>query len=500
MTLRPRLVLLLMLPLLLVIGAYSVLRVQQESRARVEDEQARAESMVRTIQIAVESALAVRGRPQAELVDLLNDLTAGQKAIDGIRLFNRDGHVVAVSTAQASAHPAAGSEVVTRVIDTGRGELVETHGRAGNWWVYVLPVHYATTTGRISSSATRHALEIAFVAPDTQKMARQAIRDVLVRVGSLTAALALLIAFVLQREILHPLASLAHSIRALGEGRRGPPLPVKRHDELGEVAEAFNRMTEQLEEARQRVAAEGEYALDLEQQLRRSETLAVAGKLASGIAHEVGTPLNIISGRAEMVLRSLPPEHPGRQDLERIIHQIDRVSNIVRSLLDTVRLGKLEIQRVSLEALIGRLLPLLEHVVRRRGISITTSIPGDLRDVAGDPGRLQQVFINLLMNAVEAIASEGVISIKAWPASNDGRPGVTVEVTDTGLGIPREALEQIFEPFYTTKPVGEGTGLGLAISRDIIRDHGGTIGARSLPAEGSAFVVWLPEYENGTAA
>jgi two-component system, NtrC family, sensor kinase len=303
---------------------------------------------------------------------------------------------------------------------------------------------------------------------------------------------------VLQREILHPLASLAHSIRALGEGRRGPPLPVKRHDELGEVAEAFNRMTEQLEEARQRVAAEGEYALDLEQQLRRSETLAVAGKLASGIAHEVGTPLNIISGRAEMVLRSLPPEHPGRQDLERIIHQIDRVSNIVRSLLDTVRLGKLEIQRVSLEALIGRLLPLLEHVVRRRGISITTSIPGDLPDVAGDPGRLQQVFINLLMNAVEAIPSEGVISITAWPASHDGRPGVTVEVTDTGLGIPRDALEQIFEPFYTTKPVGEGTGLGLAISRDIIRDHGGTIEARRRPAEGSSFVVWLPEHEDRT--
>ena len=495
MKLRPRLVLLLMLPLLLVIGIYSVLRVQQESRARVEDEQARAAGMVRTIQIAVESALAVRGRPQAELVDLLNDLTRGQKSIDGIRLFDRDGHVLAVSTAQASVHPLAGPEVVARVIESGAGELVETHGHAGNWWVYVLPVHYAAATGRVSSEATRRALEIAFVAPDTQKMARQALRDVLVRVGSLTVALALLIAVVLQRQILHPLASLAHSIRALGEGRRGPPLPVKRHDELGELAAAFNRMTEQLEEARHRVAAEGEYALDLEQQLRRSETLAVAGKLASGIAHEVGTPLNIISGRAEMVLRSLPPEHPGRQDLERIIHQIDRVSNIVRSLLDTVRLGKLETQRISVEALISRLLPLLEHVVRRRGISITTSIPGDLPDVAGDPGRLQQVFINLLMNAVEAIPSEGTISIGAWPSSNDGRPGVTVEVTDTGLGIPRDALEQVFEPFYTTKPVGEGTGLGLAITRDIIRDHGGSIVARSEAAEGSSFVVWLPAYE-----
>jgi two-component system NtrC family sensor kinase len=494
MKLRLRLVLLLMVPLLLVIGVYSVVRVQQESGARVEDERARAAGMARTIQIAVESALAVRGRPQAELMDLVNDLTIGQQAIDRIRIFDRDGRVLAASTSQAAAHSPS-SDIVARVIKTGTGGLVETHSRVGDWWVYVLPVKYSTPTGRLPSTPPRMALEIAFVAPDTQKMARQAIRDVLLRVGSLTVVLALLIAVVLQREVLRPLANLAHSIRALGEGRRGPPLPVRRDDELGELAEAFNRMAEGLEEARQRLLAEAEYALDLEQQLRRSETLAVAGRLASGIAHEVGTPLNIISGRAEMVLRSLPPEHQGRQDLERIIDQIDRVSNILRSLLDTVRLGKIEIQRVSVETLISRLLPLLEHVVRKRGISMTTSIPADLRNVAGDPGRLQQVFINLLMNAVEATPHDGLISIRAWSSSNDGRAGVTVEVADTGAGIPRDALGQVFEPFYTTKPVGEGTGLGLTISRDIIRDHGGTIVAQSQPGQGSTFVVWLPEYE-----
>jgi len=288
---------------------------------------------------------------------------------------------------------------------------------------------------------------------------------------------------------------LTHSIRALGEGRRGPPLPVKRHDELGELAEAFNRMTERLEEARQRVVAEGEHALDLEQQLRRAETLAVAGKLASGIAHEVGTPLNIISGRAEMVLASLPPDHPGREDLERIIQQIDRVSNIVRSLLDAVWLGKLEIQRVPVGLLIGRLLPLLEHVVRKRGIAMTTSIPETLPDVAGDPGRLQQVFINLLMNAIEATPDDGQIAIRAWAGPHEGRAGASVEVTDTGAGIPPDALGQVFEPFYTTKPVGQGTGLGLAISRDIIRDHGGTVVAQSHPGQGATFTVWLPEHE-----
>jgi signal transduction histidine kinase len=492
MKLRLRLVLMLMLPLLLVIGLYSVVRVQQESRARVQDERLRADGLARTLQIAVESALAVRGRAQGELVDLLNDMTHGQPSIDQIRIFGRDGHLLAASQGRAVTHP-ANPEVVARVIESGAAEFVETHGPAR--WVYIMPVPSPPLNGRAPSTAARRALEITFVAPTIQKMARLAIRDVFVRVGSLTVVLALLITVVLQRQVLRPLANLAHSIRAFGEGRRGPPLPVERHDELGELAETFNRMAEQLEEARQRLVAEAEYALDLEQQLRRSETLAVAGKLASGIAHEVGTPLNIISGRAEILLRSLAPDDPGRQDLERIIHQIDRVSNIVRSILDTVRVGKLEIQRVSVETLISRLLPLLEHGARKRAITMTTDIPADVPSIAGDPGRLQQVFINILMNAVEATPADGRISIRAWPSANDGRAGVTVEVADTGEGIPGNALGQVFEPFYTTKPMGEGTGLGLAISRDIVRDHSGTIVAQSRPGEGSAFLVWLPEYE-----
>ena len=483
-----------MLPLLVVSGVYGMLRVQQETRARVEDERERAAATARTIQIAVASSLAVRGRPHAELVDLLDDLTLGQTAIDRIRVFDRTGQVLASSNPRTAALPPSG-ETVARVIEQGTGDITESHAGDKDSWVYILPVRYSPRGGRDHSAAARMALEIAFIAPNSQIMARQAIRDVLLRVGALTVVLALLIAVVLQRQVLRPVADLARSIRALGEGRRGPPLPVKRRDELGDLAAAFNRMTERLDEARQAMVAEAEYALDLEQELRRSETLAVAGKLASGIAHEVGTPLNIISGRAEMVLRSLPPEHPGRQDLERIIHQIDRLSNIVRSLLDTVRLGKLEVQRVSVETLINQLLPLLEHVVRKRGISMTTSIPKDLLNVAGDPSRLQQVFINLMMNAVEATPADGMISVTAAPCLNDGRGGVSIQVTDTGTGIAQDALGQIFEPFYTTKPVGEGTGLGLAITRDIVREHGGLVVAQSRPGQGSTFSVWLPAWE-----
>src|SRR5262245_16187957 len=493
MKLRLRLVLLLMLPLLLISGVYSVLRVRQEARALEADEHARAVGMARTIQIAVENALALRGRTNAELAGLLDDLTQGQGAIAGIRLVDGDGHVLAASSARrATLHP--GSDVAARVIATGTGAVVERQDRDGAGWVSVLPVLYSAPTDQVRTVPSRLALEIGFAA-DGSTAGRRAMRDVLLRVGALTVVLALLIAVVLQRQVLRPLAELTRSIRALGEGRRGPPLPVKRRDELGELAEAFNRMTERLDEAHQRVVAEGEHALDLEQQLRRAETLAVAGKLASGIAHEVGTPLNIISGRAEMVMASLPPAHPAREDLERIIQQIDRVSNIVRSLLDAVWPGKLEVQRVPLGILIGRLLPLLDHVVRKRGIAVTTRIPETLPDVAGDPGRLQQVFINLLMNAVEATPDDGQIEIAAWPGVHGDREGVSVEVSDSGPGIPPDALAQVFEPFYTTKPVGQGTGLGLAISRDIIRDHGGTIAARNGEGgQGAAFTVWLPAH------
>ena len=492
MKLPLRLILLLMLPLVSISGVYSVLRAQQEARIREGEERTRAAGMARTIQIAVENAVAVRTEHD-DVVGLLDDLTRGQRDVERIRILDRDGQVLAASTTAApgSATPA---DAVARIVDAGTREMIERHDRGKAYWVYVLPMRSASSGAVPSSPSARRAVEITMMSPDAVAMGRQAIRDVLLRVGALTAVFALLIAVVLQRQVFRPLAELTRSIRALGEGKRGPSLAVDRRDELGELAEAFNRMTDRLEEARLRLMAETEHALELEQQLRRSETLAVAGKLASAIAHEVGTPLNIISGRAEMVLASLPDRHPAREDLERIILQIDRMSNIVRSLLDSVRIGKLEIHPVPIALLIGRLLPLLDPLARRRGIAVTTDIPDALPDVAADPARLQQVFINLLMNAVEASPTEGRVSISARPRTIDGRDGVSVEVADTGAGIPADALSQVFEPFYTTKPAGHGTGLGLAISRDIVRDHGGAITADNRSDRGAAFTVWLPAH------
>jgi signal transduction histidine kinase len=260
---------------------------------------------------------------------------------------------------------------------------------------------------------------------------------------------------------------------------------------LGQVAQALNEMAAQLEAARVRLVTESERTLDLEQQVRQAETLAVAGKLASAIAHEVGTPLNIISGRAEFLLKTAELEAAARKDVETIVAQIDRISGIIRSLLDTVRPRDPDIRPIPLAEVLDRVLPLLRHPARRRQVTLRTEIPPDLPAVLADAGQLQQVLINLILNAIDATPGGGAVDIRAERLPIRDRPGVAIAVRDTGPGIPDELLPRVFEPFFTTKPAGRGTGLGLAICRDIARAHGGTLRV-DVGQGGTTFTAWIP--------
>jgi signal transduction histidine kinase len=260
---------------------------------------------------------------------------------------------------------------------------------------------------------------------------------------------------------------------------------VDRDDELGDVARAFNSMSERLE-------SESERALALENQLRRTATLAVAGKLAAGLAHEVGTPLNIISGRAEFMLKSLPAGDPRREELEGIVGQIERVSRIITSLLDTVRPQPPQFEPSDIGSLVSQVFPLLSHAARQRGVTLVQHIDEGLPRIHADPAQIQQVVINLVLNALDATGPAGRVTISGQEMLRDERAGLAVIVTDTGSGIVPELLPRIFEPFLTTKPRGQGTGLGLAICRDIVRAHGGRLCAESNVGAGSTFTVWLP--------
>jgi signal transduction histidine kinase len=258
------------------------------------------------------------------------------------------------------------------------------------------------------------------------------------------------------------------------------------------VAEAFNDMAAQLEVARRRLQAETDRAVELEQQVRRAATLAVAGRLASAVAHEVGTPLNIISGRAEGLLRELPAEDPAREDLKAIIGQIDRISRTIGSLLDTVRPRRPELRATPLTDVLDPLLPLLRHAARQRGVALETAVQPELPRLRADTGQLQQVLINLVVNALEATPAGGRVLLRAGRAMRNGAEGIEVAVADSGSGIPAEHVARVFEPFFTTKPPGQGTGLGLAICREIVRGHDGDIALDSSAGSGTTVTAWIP--------
>ncbi len=228
-------------------------------------------------------------------------------------------------------------------------------------------------------------------------------------------------------------------------------------------------------------------ARELENQLVRADRLITVGVMATEIAHEIGTPLGVVRGRAEQVLRR--SDAPAAEDLRVVISQVDRISATVRQLLDFSRRSPLEKRDVSLAAVVERTRELLQLKFEARRLQLDVDLTDDIPMLTADPDQLQQVLVNLLLNACDASSPGGRVSVTAARA-----PGqmVRIAVADRGAGIPPENLTAIFEPFFTTKPRGEGTGLGLAIAAGIIRNHAGQIDVQSRLGQGTTISVLWP--------
>lgn len=233
----------------------------------------------------------------------------------------------------------------------------------------------------------------------------------------------------------------------------------------------------------------------LETQLLRAEKLATVGVLAAGIAHEIGTPLGVVRGRAEYVLGKLGAGHPQAAGVSVIIDQIDHVSRTIRQLLDFSRLQPAAVRPVALGPLSRDVHELLRLEAERRRVRLEVDIPDGLPPLAADPDQLQQVLVNLALNACDACGPGGRVRLSA--AAPDGSAAgawgfVTLSVRDDGCGIPPESLNQVFDPFFTTKKRGQGTGLGLTIVAHVVRNHGGRVELESEPGRGTCVTLLWP--------
>lgn len=226
-----------------------------------------------------------------------------------------------------------------------------------------------------------------------------------------------------------------------------------------------------------------------QEELIQASRLASIGELVDGVAHEVNNPTGVILIRSECALAALPsaPES-ARQDLEEIRLQATRMTKLVRNLLAFSRASAMKAVPVDLNEVVRRSLDLVWAYLKITGIRVELDLARGLLPVSGDADRLQQVAINLLKNAADAMPKGGVLSCTTW----GDHDLVSLAVADTGTGIPPETLGQVFDPFFTTKAPGQGTGLGLSISYGIVRDHGGRIEVQSEPERGSVFTVHLP--------
>jgi two-component system NtrC family sensor kinase len=312
--------------------------------------------------------------------------------------------------------------------------------------------------------------------------------------------------------------------QAMGRARGGDlssRAEMRRHDELGEIARRFNEMMEDLS-ARDRerealvrtinsfnlelrgqvgaathdLRAANEALFDSQQRLARSETLAALGQVAGSLAHEIGTPLNSISGHLQLLERRLSDDADATRRFAIIGRQLDFIVGTVRALLQRVRRPWVGLRLMDLNDLVGEVLWLVTPTLDAHAIAVTSTLAGSLPQVLADRDRLHQVFLNLINNSIDAMPNGGTLEI-ATRLDEQSRV-VEITVRDTGIGIPAGGVDCLFEPLWTTKAAGGG--FGLAIAREIMIQHGGAIGVDRQTTNGTVFWLRLPLAQTAEAA
>jgi signal transduction histidine kinase len=303
------------------------------------------------------------------------------------------------------------------------------------------------------------------------------------------------------RVVGEPVAALVEKARRIGAGDFSAPIELPDRGEFSVLAKETNAMAAALDASARRLAGESAARIAALEQLRHADRLTTVGKLASGLAHELGTPLNVVSGHAQMILTGETREPSELEHAARVIvDQAGRMARIVRQLLDFARRSGGRREPADVARLVRETVALLGPLAWKRGVRLAAPDGSATVPARVDADQLQQVITNLVMNAVQASEKGSVVSIRvsardvAQTPSPRHRPGrhAVLEVEDQGHGIPAEQLPAIFDPFFTTKPLGEGTGLGLAVVYGIVEEHGGWVEVTSEPDEGSCFAIFVP--------
>ncbi len=358
----------------------------------------------------------------------------------------------------------------------------------GEPWIgraYVVNDWYITSYEPITS-IYGEIIGILYVGILEQKYVDIEHRTVLVFLGITLAGvtLSIFLSFYLSSIISGPIKKMVAASKQLANGDLDAKVAIKSQDEFGELANSFNSMASALKERDEQLK---EYT---KSKIMESERLAIIGQLAANVAHEINNPLQGIVTYSHLLLETMPNEEWSRGNLEKIVTQANRCRDIIRGLLDFSRQRKIEKRLYDINNVIKECVSLLENQALFQNIQIIKKLDPKLPGIVFDPSQVERVFLNIIINAAEAMEGNGKLVLTT--RYNSVERMVEIAFTDTGPGISKENLEKVFSPFFTTKDVGHGVGLGLAISYGIVKEHKGTITVESKVGKGTTFTVKLP--------
>jgi two-component system, NtrC family, sensor kinase len=490
LSLRTRLSLLVGFIVALVVGAAAFLELRMFT-SRMESELIGG-ARVTARAVADDMELRSRADDNAVESELLHEFLEVNPAVRAITVIEADGATpkIVLSTSSDERRPAI--DLAQRAITEG-DEVDDVSGA-----VRFVAVPFVGPRGPMSVVVTVSTAAVDRVARDGGLLALYVMLPAIVIVTVLLDWLA--------RRLVHRrIWGIRDTMHRVAEGNLRARAAVERPDEIGAIVMGLNRMLSEMEvlseslqtrvrdataELRTRNAEVEEMyqrVFDLREALAKAEQLAAVGQAAANVAHQVGTPLNLVSGYVQVLLADASLDTRTRRRLEMMQRQIEQVTGAVRGLLDRARRT---VQRAPIEprALIERVLEIAQPRLDRNHVSVDVQAAPDLPRIDADAVQLELALLNLVTNAIDAMVEGGSLTV----ALSRRGEGLHLDVVDSGPGVPEALLPTIFEPWVTTKPFGRGTGLGLAIARGVIGAHGGTISVSNRPGGGAVFAVDLP--------
>jgi two-component system NtrC family sensor kinase len=494
-------------------GIFVYLNIRSLSRQMIEKTEEEAFNLSETIRLSIRNAMIKDRRDEYQRI--IEDV-AQRKGIAEVRIFNKQGQITVSSDSmkvgtvvdkKAEACYGCHSESEAKVLLPSDSKTRVYHTERQRLLGLINPIYNESTCYPCHPRSTNvlGVLDTIISLEGFEKEKAQIYNRMMISGIVSVVILSFLLSLLLTRFVNRPIGRLLTATKKAASGNLDQTVVIRSQDELGELSDSFNNMISELKRSRDaiedwtqtlehRVQERTQELQRVQDQLIHAGKMAALGELAAGVAHEINNPLTGVLTFSSLILKKVDENHPWKKDLETIVQQTSRCRNIVKGLLDFARQRKPDKKEWDVHTLIERTLTLVEKQAPFQNIKIVKEFKTNTPKLFIDGDQMQQVFMNILLNAADAMAEGGTLTIRT--ALKDGM--AEVSFSDTGSGIAKEHLLKLFDPFFTTKQTGKGTGLGLAISYGIVQGHSGDIHVESEVGKGSTFRIKLPlEKQNG---